>query len=140
MSELRELIRSLLQEELARLRDAPSAAPATREERVRIRGDADLGAFARQVLRLARDPQTAADIDSGRMVFRLESGAAPGVDPLSTSGGTGPDFDVGLVTERDVARLDNGVRAIRLGSRARLTPLAKDELRRRGINIVRKAK
>ena len=43
----------------------------------------------------------------------------------------------GLVTEKDIAKLPAGLTAIEAGKRVRFTPLARDELRRRGIKIER---
>ncbi|RMF34158.1 MAG: hypothetical protein D6754_15490, partial [Alphaproteobacteria bacterium] len=48
-----------------------------------------------------------------------------------------PRLDKPLVTERDVAALAQAARRLVLGPRSRLTPLARDELRRRGIRIER---
>jgi hypothetical protein len=48
-----------------------------------------------------------------------------------------PDgLDKALITERDIAAL-SGARVLRIGKGARLTPLARDEARRRGIRIER---
>ena len=84
------LIREVLAEELARLR------AGVREERVRIGDDADLAAFARQVLAIADDRAAREALENGRLVFRLDSsGTTAGVAGAGTaadgvrSGGTG---------------------------------------------------
>ena len=56
-NELRALIRDVIAGELAAVkRDSAPAAPAPAEHRVQIASDADLAAFAKQVLILANDP------------------------------------------------------------------------------------
>lgn len=154
------LIREVLAEELARLR------PDVREERVRIADDADLAAFAKRVLAVADDRRAREALESGRLVFRLDAGAEsaagpagrhrPGGDRIpggrepgavtvsppsteSTHGSAGhtETIDSGLLSERHVDRLSRGTVRVRLGRRVRLTPLARDRLRRRGIAIER---
>lgn len=144
MSDLRSLIREVLQEELAQMRaGGPPAAPQIREETVSLRSSADLQAFVRRVMALAQDGKARADIEAGRHVFRL--GAAPAApadafQPRTPSPAAAPAairFDRGLVTEREVAALPDGQRAIQVAKTVRFTPLARDELRRRGIKIER---
>ena len=155
-----ELIREVLAEELARLR------ADVREERVRIADDADLAAFAKRVLAVADDRETREALESGRLVFRLDAGAGiaagtagrhdsgdgrvrsgrePGVvaasspATVSTQGSTGhtETIESGLLSERHVERLPRGTARVRLGRGVKLTPLARDRLRRRGIAIER---
>ena len=142
MSDLRHLIREILAEELGRIGAAPPPAPRVTEERVEIRSNADLAAFVTRLLARARDGRFRADVEAGRHVFRLaESGPAP-VEahmPQAPPPGAQPPvrFERGLVTERDVAALPRGTRRIEAGRAVRFTPLARDELRRRGIEIER---
>ena len=85
------LIREVLAEELARLR------AGVREERVRIGDDADLAAFARQVLAIADDRAAREALENGRAGVSpgFESGTTAGVAGAGTaadgvrSGGTG---------------------------------------------------
>ena len=155
-----ELIREVLAEELARLR------ADVREERVRIADDADLAAFARRVLAMADDRPTRGALESGRLVFRLDAGAGSATGTAGTlgsggrrvRGGRGPDdvtgsppspvsahdssrhtetIESGLLSERHVDRLPRGTARVRLGPGVKLTPLARDRLRRRGIAIER---
>ena len=42
-----------------------------------------------------------------------------------------------LITERDIGKLDSAEKAINIWKSSRLTPLARDEIRRRGIKIER---
>ena len=156
-----ELIREVLAEELARLR------ADVREERVCIADDADLTAFARRVLAMADDRGTREAFESGRLVFRLDAGAGGAAGTVgrhgsgdgrvrggreadaiitaslpstaSTHGSAGytETIERGLVSERLVDRLPRGTARVRLGRGVKLTPLARDRLRRRGIVIER---
>ena len=169
-----ELVREVLAEELARLR------AGVREERVRIADDADLAAFARQVLAMADDRAAREALESGRLVFRLDGGAgAPGTiggagvaggaggsagsgggggrgrgvreATVGTAGAASPPpamptraatghtevIERGLFSERHAERLSRDTVRVRLGRKVRMTPLARDRLRRRGIAIER---
>lgn len=146
-----ELIREVLAEELARLRvGVPSVGRAreegVREEQVRIADDADLAAFARRVLAMAGDREARDAFEKGRFVFRLEAGAGTagaGIDPpapaASSRAGAGHTEVIGrgLLSERHAERLPRGTVRVRLGRNVRMTPLARDRLRRRGIAIER---
>jgi hypothetical protein len=48
-----------------------------------------------------------------------------------------PELRKGLITERDIACVAEGETRLRITKQARLTPLAGDEARRRGIRIER---
>lgn len=144
MSDLRAVIREVLAEELARMRGgAPAAAPQVTEETVTLRSNADLQAFVRRLLSLAQDGRMRAEIEAGRHVFRLASQATAPLEahqPAAPSPAAAPPavrFERGLVTEREVARLPDEQRAVQAGKTVRFTPLARDELRRRGIKIER---
>ena len=69
------------------------------------------------------------------------AGAADIVDasPSGTSvhGGTGHTevIERGLLSERNVERLPRETTRVRIGRRVKLTPLARDRLRRRGITV-----
>lgn len=142
MSDLRLLIREILAEELGRVGAAPGSASQITEERVDIRSNADLAAFATRLLARAQDGKFRADVEAGRHVFRLaESGPVrleahtPHAPPLGAQPAV--RFDRGLVTEREVAALPPGTSRIEVGRAVRFTPLARDELRRRDIEIER---
>ena len=155
-----ELIREVLAEELARLR------AGVREERVRIGDDADLAAFARRVMAIVDDRAAREALENGKLVFRLDASAGSaesGVGLHGTGGGrvrsgrghapvtpssastasvdsaTGHTevIERGLLSERHVDRLPRGTASVRLGRDVKLTPLARDRLRRRGIAIER---
>ncbi|WP_051630601.1 hypothetical protein [Afifella pfennigii] len=144
MSDLRAMIREVLAEELERLGGGAGAArPEPRQEVVTLRTNQNLAAFVSRLLRLAEDDKLRADIAAGRYVFRLGPGGAPPLEahrPAAPSPSAAPSavrFERGLVTERDVARLPEGLRSVSAAKGVRFTPLAGDELRRRGIKIER---
>lgn len=150
MDDLRALIREVLTDELAALRrgEGATAAPQVREEVVELRSSADLNAFVRRIMALARDGRARAEIEAGRHLFRLGQGtgasapsaAASAYEPRGVTASAAPSpvrFQRGLVTERDVAALPDGQRGIAVAKSVRFTPLARDELRRRGIRIER---
>ena len=157
-----ELIREVLAEELALLRRE------TREEWVRVADDADLAAFAKRVLALIEDRDAREALESGSLVFRLDTGAAvaagsagsgrgatrgasaPGGREAAAGAGRREDtvpaegaeggvttLRAGLFSERQAASLPRGTASVRLGRNVRLTPLARDRLRRQGITIER---
>ena len=145
MSTLRETIREILSEELSKIER--SSGQTVQEEFVRIESDADLATFTRKLLRLARDPAMIGRLESGCHVFRLQTrnNQVPAVPGRSTTGhpagvsrGETTEIAKKLITERDITRLTDTTTAVSIAKRARLTPLATDELRRRGIDILRK--
>jgi hypothetical protein len=141
MSELRHLIREILVEELARAAP-PTVVPQVTEEQVSIHSNADLAAFVQRLMAAAQDGRLRADIAAGRHVFRL---ADHGVSQVQAHQPTAPNpgtaravrFERGMVSERDVASLPQDARRIDVGKTVRFTPLARDELRRRGIKVER---
>jgi len=144
MADLRELVREVLAEELARLHRLPGAPVPVTEEKVRISTNAELAAFVKRLLVMAQDGRLRADIEAGRHVFRLADGTG-GPAPLAAHQPLAPAprhqapvrFSRGLISERDVTSLAPGMTRIVVGKSARFTPLAKDELRRRKIAIER---
>lgn len=141
--ELRRTIRGILLEELAAQRTGAEAGSgsAVREEVVRIDCDRDLAAFVRRLMSMAANDGIRADIESGRLVFRLEAGSgSPTPDTVSRrhappAAGAAAGFERKLVTERDVRNLPDDVTVITLAGGARLTPLASDALRQAGIKV-----
>lgn len=158
MSELRSLIRQILAEEIAGL--VPGIVAGPQVERVRVGTEADLTDFALSVLERAQEPGFAAALREGRIRFAPEGAAsfhaAPAYAPpaervapaarreaaqpitlVTTMPATVPELKKGLITERDIAAIAEGETRLRIGKSARLTPLAGDEARRRGIRIER---
>jgi len=137
--DLRSVIRELLAEELAAIQgEAAAPPPAVRAEEVSIDTNDALGAFVKRILELAADDKARAEIEQGRHVFRLAPGARVAAPSARSAPKAAPArYERGLVTEKDIAKLPAGIAAIEAGKRVRFTPLARDELRRRGIKIER---
>jgi hypothetical protein len=155
MSELRSLIRQILAEEIAGLRAGTLGGPQV--ERVRAGTEADLTEFALSVVARAQEPGFAAALRDGRIRFAPEPvapahaaplpQAAPASSPrpapaqpmtlVTTMPAAVPELRKGLITERDIAAVAEGEVRLRVAKTARLTPLAGDEARRRGIRIER---
>ena len=131
---------------------------------MRVVDDTDLAAFAGRVLAMADDRAARDAFENGVLVFRLDNspgragGALASADIGRVHGGRGSSalgapssrnaaagsaagdtvaVESGLVSERHVDRLPPGTTRLRLGRRARMTPLARDRLRRRGIVVER---
>jgi len=140
--DLRQIIRDILVEELAAsgVKPAGSRNPGVREELVSIRSDQDLARFVKRLMSMAGDPRSRGEIESGRLVFRLDkagSRASVHAGGGRPSAASTHDFASGLITESHIHRLPEEVGKVRLGPGAVLTPLAKDALRQSGIKIER---
>jgi hypothetical protein len=134
-NELRALIRDVIAAEIAAVkRDAAPGASA--EHRVRISNDADLAAFAKQVLSLADDPATRSAIANGSYRFRLE-GSASAAPSASAPASTAARIDKGVVTETLLLKLPKGTRRLQVGAGVSVTPLARDKAGSLGITIER---
>ncbi len=147
------LVREVLAEELARLRAerGGGAKPkaGVREEPVRIANDDDLKAFVRRLLMLVDDGESRRAIEQNRLIFRLQGGlAASGASQTNAASATAPTarqspnaamevVENGFFSERQADRLPQGTRKLRIGKTVRMTPLALDRLRQRGISIER---
>jgi hypothetical protein len=138
-NELRALIRDVIAAEIAAVkRDAAPAASAPAEHRVRIAGDADLAAFAKQVLSLANDPATRNAIANGSYRFRLEGGSSGALPAANTSARIDPvRIERGVVTETMLLKLPKGTKRLQVGASVSVTPLARDKASSLGITIER---
>ena len=136
MPSLRDEIRAILREEFAALRsEMESEAP--KREHVRITSSVELTRFARDLVTRAADPAFAARVSSGELEFELAEQKPIGGPIVSGPVRAAADvLDKALITERDITMID-GARQLRISKRSRLTPLARDEARRRGIRIER---
>ena len=141
---IRELVKSVIAEEVAAIRKPKAAsAPAAAEERVAIANDADLIGFARRVLSLAGDPTKAKEIAAGRYPFRLErptqatAAPAPRAAPVAPSAAQSHRIDSGVVTESTLNKLPRGLSRLLLGPGVTVTPLAKDRARALGLTFER---
>ena len=141
---IRELVKSVIAEEVAAIRKPKAAAaPATAEERVAIANDADLIGFARRVLSLAGDPAKAKEIAAGRYPFRLDRPAqasaapAPRVTTAAPPAAQSHRIDSGVVTESTLNKLPRGLSRLVLGPGVAVTPLARDRARALGLTFER---
>mgnify|MGYP001041508813 FL=1 len=137
MSGLRDEIRSILREEIFALKGGLQSDVLT-SEAVRINSSADLTRFAQDLVTRGQDSVFAARVAQGRHRFDLEQHQPIGA--LSVSAPAKPRPNVltkTLVTERDIGALGAGTHVLSIGKASRLTPLARDEARRRGIRIER---
>ena len=137
-NELRALIRDVIATEIAAVkRDAaPAVKSAPAEHRVRITNDADLAAFAKQVLSLANDPATRAAIASGSYRFALDGGRSNAPTAAPAVGGSAR-IDKGVVTENALLKLPKGTQRLQIGAGVNVTPLARDKASSLGITIER---
>lgn len=140
MSALRDEIRAILREEIAALKHEV-IGPAT--ETVRISSSTDLNCFAKDILARASSPDFVTAVTSGAQTFALAgtptaiAAQAPRAiisNPAPTGGAC---IEKPLITEADIAQLGPETRSLRVGPHSRLTPLANDEARRKGIRIER---
>jgi hypothetical protein len=132
-NELRALIRDVIAAELAVVKSG--ATPAPGEHRVRISNDADLAAFAKQVLGLANDPAVRTAITSGSYRFKLEGSATPAAGGSAPSAAT--RMERGVVTETMLNKLPKGTTRLQIGAAVSVTPLARDKASSLGITIER---
>jgi hypothetical protein len=142
-AELRALIRDVIETELAAARKAQGTQSAVNhhEHKVRIASDADLAAFAKQVLSLAAEPAVHKAIAAGTFPFKLEAGASPISAALprgaSTPAPAAARIDQGVVTEAALGKLPRGTTRLQIGPGVSVTPLARDKARHLGIAIER---
>jgi hypothetical protein len=151
--ELAQIVREVLAEEIARYRrdrGSGEGRPRIREEVVAIRSDMELAAFVRRLADILKDGRNREEIEQGRWVFRLSprSAAAQSVPalPHQGAGAAAPPaapahvsatIDRGIVSERQIEALPIGTGRLLVGKSVRFTPLARDRLRVRGIEVER---
>jgi hypothetical protein len=137
-NELRALIRDVIATEIAAVkRDHAPGAPAPAEHRVQIAGDADLAAFAKQVLTLANDPVTRSAIANGSYRFKLEGTSTSTSTTTAPALGGSARIEKGVVTETVLLKLPKGTKRLQVGSNVSVTPLARDKASSLGITIER---
>lgn len=141
MSALRNEIRAILREEIAALRGEAAKVEPVREQ-VCIASGADLTRFAQGLVQRVAEPGFADRVARGDLVFDLAGPMPPAAPPVAAQPiVTGPRrgvpdrLDKSLITERDINALAASARSLRIAPSSRLTPLARDEARRRGIRI-----
>ena len=139
MAELKEEIRNLLREELSLMKDEFKLRQ-TAVEQVVIRSNDDLMAFVHNILGRAADASFVRQIKDRTLRFELSKQLSMGTDSCTDRNLDDKKYvsiDKILITERDIGKLDSAEKAINIWKSSRLTPLARDEIRRRGIKIER---
>ena len=139
MAELKEEIRNLLREELSLMKDEFKLSQ-TAVEQVVIRSNDDLMAFVHNILGRAADASFVRQIKDRTLRFELSKQLSMGTDSFTDRNLDNKKYvsiDKILITERDIGKLDSTEKAINIWKSSRLTPLARDEIRRRGIKIER---
>lgn len=139
MAELKEEIRNLLREELSLMKDEFKLSQ-TAVEQVVIRSNDDLMAFVHNILGRAADANFVRQIKERTLRFELSKQLSMGTNSCTDRNLDDKKYvsiDKILITERDIGKLDSAEKAINIWKSSRLTPLARDEIRRRGIKIER---
>lgn len=151
---IRTLIRDVLSEEIGKARreglmPPPGGAPKPKvhEEIVAIRSDHDLAQFVRRLAEILKDGRSRDEIEAGRWLFRLGTPAGPSAQAMTQQAGaplspaapapSAHRIERGIVTERQIEALPEGTTKVVAGKGVRFTPLARDRLRLRGIDIER---
>ena len=138
MSELKDEIRNVLRQELMLIQqELKSIKP--RVEHVNINSSDELMDFVRELLNRAEERNFVDQIKEGGLRFEIS-------EKVKTANlKSDPNLNVRkqasiskmLITERDIGNLKASEKTISIWKSSRLTPLARDEIRRRGISIER---
>ena len=139
MTDLRALVRELLTEELTAMKRNVPGAPELAQ--VSIHNNAELNSFALHVLKVAKDRNLELEIKTGKFQFQLQGNHNQQnlVEPRpQSSSGKYQISGQKLITEKDLINLTGDV--LRIDDGVCLTPLARDELRRKGIKLERNRK
>ena len=138
--EIRKIIRELLVEEIALINKESVSLDqkTTREEIVSIKTDEDLMNFVKKILNIVKETDGFSNIENGDIIFHLDEPSSANLNSRScTSNPTSNKIEDGLITEYDIAKLDENITVLQVLKNAKLTPLAKDELRKKGIKMER---
>ena len=138
--EIRKIIRELLLEEIASINKESVSLDqkTTSEVIVSIRTDEDLMKFVKKILNIVKETDGFSNIENGDIIFHLDVPSSANLNSRScTSHPTSNKIEDGLITEYDIAKLDENITVFQVLKNAKLTPLAKDELRKKGIKMER---
>lgn len=147
-TEIRLLVRTILQEELGQLDKTMPRASSIKQETIRIENDQELGVFVKRLAALCKDETTRREIEQGKRQFTLsdnrggysQASHLPSEAPLNIrTNGQPARFEKGFINERQIDALSEGTEVVVAARAVRFTPLAIDRLRQRGIRIERKA-
>ena len=139
MSDLKEKIRSVLREELMLIKDELRGKQRM-VKHVAIQSNDELMLFVCNLLDSAKDTTFVEQIHEGILRFELTDKSNTNVkiqnsDKLEQKRQV--SISKTLITERDIGNLNASEKTINIWKSSRLTPLARDEIRRRGITIER---
>ena len=138
--EIRKIIRELLVEEIASINKESVSLDqkTTREVIVSIRTDEDLMNFVKKILNIVKETDGFSNIENGDIIFHLDVPSSANLSSRScTSHPTSNKIEDVLITEYNIAKLDENITVLQVLKNAKLTPLAKDELRKKGIKMER---
>lgn len=131
-ADLRTLVRELIRDVL------PQIAVPEPARTVRITSDEELASFVQQVVALLDDSVSGPRLRAGQLMFRLDGKSGDGRTPAPADDGR-PVIEVerGAVTEKIVARAASEGARIVMSRRAVVTPLAREQARRAGVELER---
>ena len=138
--EIRKIIRELLVEEIASINKESVSLDqkTTREVIVSIRTDEDLMKFVKKILNIVKETDGFSNIENGDIIFHLDVPSSANLNSRScTSHPTSNKIEDVLITEYNIAKLDENITVLQVLKNTKLTPLAKDELRKKGIKMER---
>tara|TARA_Y100001934_G_C11574673_1_gene416061 strand:- start:13 stop:438 length:426 start_codon:yes stop_codon:yes gene_type:complete len=138
MSELKDEIRNVLRQELMLIQqELKSIKP--RVEHVNINSSDELMDFVRELLNRAEERNFVDQIKEGGLRFEISEKVKTGNFKSDPNLNVRKQASISkmLITERDIGNLKASEKTISIWKSSRLTPLARDEIRRRGISIER---
>ena len=138
MSELKDEIRNVLRQELMLIQqEFKSIKP--RVEHVNINSSDELMDFVRELLDRAEERNFVDQIKEGGLRFEISEKVKTGNLKSDPNLNVRKQASISkmLITERDIGNLKASEKTISIWKSSRLTPLARDEIRRRGISIER---
>ena len=139
MSELKEEIRTVLREELMLIKDELRGR-GQMVKQVAIHSNDELMIFVRDLLDSAKEAAFVEQINEGTLRFELIEKSNMNTEIQNNEKleqRRQVSISKTLITERDIGNLTASEKTINIWKSSRLTPLAKDEIRRRGITIER---
>ena len=138
MSELKDEIRNVLRQELMLIQqEFKSIKP--RVEHVNINSSDELMDFVHELLNRAEERNFVDQIKEGGLRFEISEKVKTGNLKSDPNLNVRKQASISkmLITERDIGNLKASEKTISIWKSSRLTPLARDEIRRRGISIER---
>jgi len=138
MSELKDEIRNVLRQELMLIQqEFKSIKP--RVEHVNINSSDELMDFVHELLNRAEERNFVDQIKEGSLRFEISEKVKIGNLKSDPNLNVRKQASISkmLITERDIGNLKASEKTISIWKSSRLTPLARDEIRRRGISIER---